>query len=492
MQMFWEKWLATHAISINFDDQLANQSYNKLRKQVESVMKRQAWMPLTNMSLICISGEEAGSFLQGQFSNDIRQLKNHCTCQFGSYSSPQGRMLANFLIWYKHDRFYLMLSSDLAARFVKRLSMYVLRAKVSIEDVSGQLFGVCVLANNSEGFRKVYDGATVYPWQMFSTVDGIMQIGLPSGAVLFLGNEEQIKIISDQLINSVLTYVSPMVWRLLDISAGILWITESTYERFVPQMANMLGVGAINFTKGCYTGQEVVARAQYRGSVKRHLYRLQSGIPIQSGDKLYSTIGESGTAIGQVASVSQIGPENYQLLAVMQESAINGKIYLQRAPEHKLDRLCRMDVLIRPYQPDDQAQVMTIWDAAFRYAHPFLSEMDFQQQYVLIEKVYFQKADVFVAEQSHKVVGLVGLLDANIGGLFIHPDKLRQGIGQALLTYAATWHNQLTVEVYTMNKNAMAFYLSNGFVVSGSKAQDDKGRPLEITQMFRHCPSVVS
>ncbi|MDC9728759.1 MAG: folate-binding protein [Methyloprofundus sp.] len=207
---------------------------------------------LSQLGILAISGSDAAAFLQGQTSCDISALKENMP-QLGAYCNAKGRTISSFIIIKKTNNiFHLILSGDLIATVQKKLQMYVLRSDVTLTDQSESL---CILGlynykkENKENF---------YPYLN------------ESNRCLFIADTNTCQqLISDLILHENAQLISINAWRGLDILAGIPWLNSSTSELFVPQMINLDKLGAISFEKGCYTGQEVVARTHYLGKNKR-------------------------------------------------------------------------------------------------------------------------------------------------------------------------------------------------------------------------------
>ena len=257
---------------------------------------------LASWGLLRASGADARTFLHGQLSNDLLALgagEAHWT----AYCSAKGRMLAGFLAWHDADG-NIMLACDgaLAPVLMKRLRMFVLRAKVVIEDAGAafRLTGVIGDARGPAPFVVRHEGTATL-------------VGLPS-----------VEGVSRHLLIEPLAAASSAsgddsAWNTGMIRAGESWITAATQDQFVPQMVNLDALGGINFKKGCYPGQEVVARAHYRGAVKRRMYRAlvegQSVSP-QPGQALFSS-GATAQECGQVANAVLHADGTCELLAVV-------------------------------------------------------------------------------------------------------------------------------------------------------------------------------
>lgn len=326
----WPQWLVT---SMHEDD---GQCYPDYAAQSAAVSQASVISPLTAFSLIRVNGEDARDFLQGQFSSDVRELDGS-RAQYSSYSTAKGRMLASFLVWKAQSDYFLLLSSDIAPAFVKRLSMFIMRSRVR-----AQLHTEAVLlgGHGAETESWLAERGVMPPSAPLTLAEdtrGIQCIRLPSRALLLVWPENQLALLGATLPAS-LTLVGAEAWSLLDIAAGIPWVTQSTQEQFVPQMANMDAIGAISFTKGCYPGQEIIARTRYLGKVKRRMERVRLPCAAHNGDALYSP-GVPEQSIGHLVNVARDMDGNYLALAVAQTPCWSEGIYLDKDNIHRLEKL---------------------------------------------------------------------------------------------------------------------------------------------------------
>jgi len=246
---------------------------------------------LDHLGVLQVSGEDAVAFLQGQLSVDVEALSARAG-SFGAYCTPKGRMIASFLLWRDAAGFFAALSRDIAAVTQKQLSKFVLRSKVKVVDASEAIVLAGATGPASERVLSASSGT--------SLMDGRSLHALPAAAAAGI-------LRGIELADSAR-------WRWLDIRAGLPWITAATQDQLIPQMANLELIGGVSFDKGCYTGQEVVARTQHRGTVKRRTFLANVAAPARAGDPLYGDdLGAqaSGTVINAEAS-----PEGgYDLLA---------------------------------------------------------------------------------------------------------------------------------------------------------------------------------
>ncbi len=236
----------------------------------DAVLTRGAFMPLSQFGVIDATGDDAATFLHSQLTNDTQHL-DAASARLAGYCSAKGRLLASFLTWRCGESIRLLVSKDVQAAVQKRLSMFVLRAKAKLVDVSGELAVVGLAGDVRAALSHVFDAV---PDGVHVKVDGpagsLIRVPDAAGRLryLWVGPKAEVEARLPSL-EGKLARVSPAVWDWLDIRAGEPRITQPVVEQFVPQMVNFDVLGGVNFRKGCYPGQEVVARSQYRGTIKR-------------------------------------------------------------------------------------------------------------------------------------------------------------------------------------------------------------------------------
>ncbi|MFA6971495.1 MAG: folate-binding protein YgfZ [Gallionella sp.] len=272
---------------------------------------------LDQFATLRASGPDAQSFLQNLLSNDIRNV-NATQAQFSSFNTAKGRMLATFLIWRDGDDYLLQLPAALSEALRKKLSMYVLRAKVKITDAGNE-----VISLGLSGLQSILpkDCLELPPLGVsHSTELGCSIIRLDDTRFLLNTTPEQATTLWQTLADGAKP-VSSLCWDWLNIRAGTPTILPQTQEQFVPQMANFDLIGGINFKKGCYPGQEIVARMHYLGKLKRRMYLAHIDADVekaaQAGDELYSAEME-GQACGMIANAAPAPGGGYDVLAVVQ------------------------------------------------------------------------------------------------------------------------------------------------------------------------------
>jgi folate-binding protein YgfZ len=259
---------------------------------------------LADWGVIRAAGPDAATFLHGQLTQDIVGLDTGRACLAG-YCSAKGRLLASFVVWRAApDELLLACSADLLAPTLKRLSMYVLRAKCKLSDASAELplYGVA-------GQASLVAGAA---WQC-RTGEHSTLIRLPDAAgvprALAVGDP-------------ALPALDAAAWSWLEVGSGVPRIVAATVEQFVPQMVNLELVGGVNFQKGCYPGQEIVARSQYRGTLKRRAFLFTSEAAAQPGQEIFHDADREQPA-GMVANAASLG-DRHRVLAELKIAALDG------------------------------------------------------------------------------------------------------------------------------------------------------------------------
>jgi folate-binding protein YgfZ len=292
--------------------------------------------PLCDFALIRARGDDALTFLQGQLSSDLREV-DATHSQYSSFSNAKGRLQANLWIWGYQSDYYLMLPADIAPTLHKRLSMFVLRSKVKLELVT-QEWKLIGLAGEQAKASLIGIGITPPAPQHAECETAFgFAVALPSGAYLLAAKADCADSVVEPLLQDA-KLVGSEAWSLLDIRAGRPWITLPTYEHFVAQMANHELIGAVSFKKGCFPGQEIVARTQYLGKLKKRLFHVRLPQGAKPGDELFSpTMREQ--AIGMVVNVCRVNNEQAEALAVVQINCWDSGVHYSSLEGPLLERL---------------------------------------------------------------------------------------------------------------------------------------------------------
>lgn len=259
---------------------------------------------LPQLGVIQASGEDAVKFLHGQLTQDFLGLGNAEAPQarLAALCNAKGRMQASFVALRRGEDILLLCSQDLLAATVKRLSMFVLRAKVKLIDASA-VFDVYGLAGSAVADNA--GDAAMAPWTL-REVAGASIVGLYPAA----GDVPRaLWIVPARSAVPAGEALAPELWDWAAVTSGVATLTQPVAEAFVPQMLNYESVGGVNFKKGCYPGQEVVARSQFRGTLKRRAYVVHADAEVAVGDEVFHRTGDTGAAPGDaVGLVVQVAP----------------------------------------------------------------------------------------------------------------------------------------------------------------------------------------
>ncbi|MCG5514272.1 YgfZ/GcvT domain-containing protein [Ectothiorhodospira shaposhnikovii] len=276
---------------------------------------------LSHLGLISAHGEEASAFLQGQFTCDVGEVGPGRSLP-GAWCTAKGRMICTFRLFNRGDAFYLRLPREQVEAVLKRLSLYVLRAKVSLEDAGGAFIPLGLSGPHAETLlRDAVGGDIPAEANACTRHDGITIIRIPGRHPRFelYGDLESMQRLW-QALNVHCAPVGAAQWALMDILAGIPNLYPATAEAFVPQMTNLHLLDGVSFKKGCYPGQEVVARMQYLGKLKRRMYLIHLPVetPPRPGDILVDPAQPSDQPAGTIVD-AQLHPDGgAAALAVMQ------------------------------------------------------------------------------------------------------------------------------------------------------------------------------
>jgi folate-binding protein YgfZ len=285
---------------------------------------------LSHVGLLKLDGPDTVSFLQGQVTNDVKLLDGS-NAHYTGYCTPKGRLLAIFLAFAHGGHLHLQMPKMLLDPITKRLKMYVLRSKVNIQDMNAHVFKFGIGGHHATKLlSKQFPSLPQQSLQLVTHANGTV-IRMP-------GNIPRYEILSDiehaqQLWTALADdckTVNADFWEWLEIQAGIPEVYPDTQEAFVPQMLNLDLLNAINFKKGCYTGQEIVARTHYLGTVKRRTQHAQSSNFASIGTDVKNDQQE---IVGKVVRCAQSPAGHYDLLIEIRlESLETGTVLVNNQP----------------------------------------------------------------------------------------------------------------------------------------------------------------
>jgi tRNA-modifying protein YgfZ len=293
---------------------------------------------LTDLGVISVTGEDAASFLHSQLTSDVQHL-TPAEARLAGYCTPKGRLIATFLMWRDAGSVFLQLPRELQPALQKRLSMFVLRAKARLADATPEatiglggaraaqvlegLFGALPASANARiehalgTLIRLCDsfGSPRYLWL---AAPGAGEQAWPALSSLALGGADS--------------------WQLAAIHAGVPQVTARTQEQFVPQMVNFELLGGVNFKKGCYPGQEIVARSQYLGKLKRRTALASIDGQAAAGDEVFS-LADPGQPCGMVVNAAANGNGGVDALVEIKLGALEEDVRLGSADGPKLNFL---------------------------------------------------------------------------------------------------------------------------------------------------------
>ncbi len=276
---------------------------------------------LVDWGVIRAHGPDATSFLHGQLSSDVAHLGGS-QARLAGYCSAKGRLLASFVVWKAaDDGLLLACSADLLAATLKRLRMFVLRAKCVLSDASAELplFGLA----GPQATTWLADAAPVAAWDRCER-EGRTVIRLPDAA-------GQARYLCAGDASPPLSPLPLEAWRWLEVRSGVARIEQATVEQFVPQMLNYEVLGGVDFQKGCYPGQEVVARSQYRGNVKRRSFLFETDASASAGEDVFHSddpAQPAGKVVNAAAQPGGLAAGGLALVELKLTALAGGKLHL--------------------------------------------------------------------------------------------------------------------------------------------------------------------
>jgi len=323
----WQKFLENES-AIFEDDKLLSFANKNHKQSIENIIT-----DLSHLSLVEVTGDDAEDFLNGQFTTNIKQLAKH-HLQFSAWCNPKGQVKTTFLIYRHESGFNVLLPNQLKEIFLKQLQMYIMRADVQLTDNSEELVRIGLTTGpvnilddllenvpEQEGDITVENGLHCLRTFTFDN-------DATTSRYLLIGSIDRLKHLWKSLAEQLST-VGASSWKLLDIKAGYPWLTTLTFEKFLPQMLNLDLINGLDYQKGCYPGQEIIARLHYRGQLKRRLYlaTCRTDAHPESGDQILSS--ENNT-VGTVIN-TQASDGIYYLLAVIDNNFIENKLSLRES-----------------------------------------------------------------------------------------------------------------------------------------------------------------
>jgi tRNA-modifying protein YgfZ len=273
---------------------------------------------LDDWGLIVARGADAASFLHGQLTQSVTDM-DVGQVRLAGFCSAKGRLMASFVIWRTGaQEFHLACSADLLAPTLKRLRMFVLRAKCELLD-----------ANDTLALWGALGQPTMVDWPTAPAVGRASAAG--DKQMVHLSAGRFLLVQAKDAAAPPLPVLAPEAWAWQEVLSGVARIVAATSEHFVPQMVNFELVGGVNFQKGCYPGQEVVARSQYRGTIKRRAQVFTTQHAMQPGQEVFSSESSEQPAGEVVLAASQGANHHAALVEIKLEALRSGSLHLGAA-----------------------------------------------------------------------------------------------------------------------------------------------------------------
>jgi len=319
MKPEWKSLLIDNGAEYASDDETEVQSFGNAERERRVTLSGTVLCDLSHLGMIEAYGNDAQTFLQGQTTNNIVHLDG-ARSQLNAMCNPKGRVLASFRAFKRKNTYYMVLPHDVLEDTLKRLQMYVMMSKVTLEDGSESLVRFGLSGPQASDELKAALGASPELMDQIIEKNGISMLRTASPFPRFelYGELEPMQQLWEKL-NVRCAPVGAVCWRLLDILAGVPSVVQATKEMFIPQMINLQLINGVSFHKGCYTGQEIVARTHYLGKQKRRLYRLQfnQGEQPSPADKLYSASDDTDQQVGTIVTAAPHPDGGFAALAVL-------------------------------------------------------------------------------------------------------------------------------------------------------------------------------
>lgn len=285
-------------------------------------------VPLVHLGVIRSRGDDSAPFLHNLLSNDVKGLAADAA-QWTSFNSPKGRMLASILLWREPEAHLLAMSAEIQPALLKKLSMYVLRSKVKLSDASADTALIGISGGDASKVLAAAGLALPEAPMKQTSAGEVRCMRLDDNNVIVALPIAEAPRAFSAFLAAGAAKAGTAAWQLAMIRAGIPLITSATQEEFVAQMVNYEVIGGVNFQKGCYPGQEIVARTQYLGKLKKRMYRVHftaDEAPTAGVDLFTAEFGDQSA--GKLVNVVPAPDGGFEALAVMQTSSAAGDVHV--------------------------------------------------------------------------------------------------------------------------------------------------------------------
>ena len=330
----WTEHLASQGARFHIDEATAIEDFG--RTLAASDLAAGFVAPVTDLGLIAVAGEDAAAFLHSQLTNDALHLAPG-QARLAGYCTPKGRLIATLLVWRDAQHIYLQLPRAIQAPVQKRLSMFVLRAKAKLSDATANPTCDAVIglggAKAESALSAHFGPLPAAPYQTVDhTLGTVIRLADAFGAPRYLWlTSAETAIGALPQLRAALALGGNQAWQLAAVHAAVPQVTAKTQEQFVPQMVNLELLGGVNFKKGCYPGQEIVARSQYLGKLKRRMVLVTVDNPAaRPGDEVFST-ADPEQPCGMVVNAAPNGAGGADALVEMKLASLDEEVRLGSA-----------------------------------------------------------------------------------------------------------------------------------------------------------------
>lgn len=322
----WKTFLLSEGARI--EDNIV-QNFGDPQHEAKPALTDNIIVDLSNFAVMKIAGTDAATFLNSQFTSDMTQLSNG-KVQLSAWCNPKGQVIANFIIVNPDDNYYLLLPQEMKDSIIRRLKMYVLRAEVTIEDCydSMQCMGLKITDIEQMEDITIADSLTESTHAIRQNDLVLFSLPVNRKRKIIFGPMDALRNVWLQLSKKC-THTGSQYWQLYDVLDGLPWIQAETTETYLPQLLNLDHLQGLSFDKGCFPGQEVIARLHYRGKYKQRLFiaNINTESVIKPGTKIYTESGNQniGTIINSVNHPIEV---QYALAILNVEHAFSKQLHL--------------------------------------------------------------------------------------------------------------------------------------------------------------------
>lgn len=327
MNQTWREFLTQNGAHIEVDTVT---HFDTVAEEIKLAAQGTIITDLSHLGVIKAEGTEAQTFLHNQFTNDLKLVTAQHS-QLSAYCSPKGRILTLFRVFMRGDCYYLAMPRDLLEATLKRLRMFVLRSKVTLNDAGDEMARFGLAGPQAESLLKAQFGTVPAQVDEAAQAGEVTLLRIPGPHARYELHGPAADLIPLwQAMTATIRPVGISAWRWLDIQAGVPSIFPQTIEAFIPQMVNLQAINGLSFKKGCYPGQEIVARTQYLGKLKRRMFRISAvtdRLPLP-GDPILINEDNGERKAGEIVVAVPAATTGLEALAVIESEASDKPLFL--------------------------------------------------------------------------------------------------------------------------------------------------------------------